>query len=112
MYIEKGVYVSITKTKGQHYGGILINSRQSPIACNVIRLDLIGRGATGWFDKIGHIFQLEVAGVKVCEYDDIVERQKNKKLLIYFSLVAFFIFGFFQFGLFKFYQLIKVKCIP
>jgi hypothetical protein len=73
----------------------------------VIRLDLVGREARGWFDKIGHIYQLEVAGSKVCEYEEIMERQQNKKPLIFFSVAAFFIFVFIQLSLFKFYRFLK-----
>jgi len=107
LHIEKGVYVSVKTGKGQYSGGILINGKQPPIVCNLIRLDLVGKEAMGWFDKVGHIYQLEVAETKVCEYEDIMERQRNKKPLMYFSMAAFFIFSFIQLGLFKLYNFLK-----
>lgn len=99
-----GKYVSFHTYKNTTYGGLLVKGHAEPMLCGYLKQEFLEQPATGWIDKAGKIYQIEVNGKLVCDYSSVVYwiEKKNDKFGLYASIVAFIVLCITQYFLLKF----------
>ncbi|OAI30241.1 MULTISPECIES: hypothetical protein [Methylomonas] len=101
-----GKYVSFRNYTSPTYGRLLTKGYLKPLLCGYMHENLQGQDAIGWVDKTGNLYQIEVGGQLVCNYDDVVRWHEGNRVVLYISIFIFIVLSVTQFIFWKLEKLI------